>query len=168
KKFKHPSEFMKLGDKVDCVVLEVDAENKRISLVVKQLEENQWDAFEVVFAVDSVHKGTITSMTDKGAIVALPYGVEGFAPKKHLIKADGSSALTDEQLDFKVLEFNKETRKIIVSHTRIHQEATDEQKKEERKDEKESLKKVQESVSKNTMGDLEGLAKLKKEMEGGN
>ena len=166
KKFKHPSEFMKLGDKVECVVMEVDAENKRISLGVKQLEENPWDAFESVFTLDSVHKGTITSVTDKGAIVALPYGVEGFAPKKHLVKADGSNAVTDEQLDFKVLEFNKETRKIIVSHTRMHQEATEEQKKIERKEEKEAIKKVQESISSNTLGDLEGLAKLKREMEG--
>lgn len=166
KKIKHPSEFAKLGDSIECVVLEVDAENRRISLGVKQLEENPWDTFESVFTVDSVHKGTITSVSDKGAIVALPYGIEGFAPKKHLLKADGTNAVTDEQLDFKVLEFNKESRKIIVSHTRIHQEATEEQRKVERKEEKESLKKVQDNVSKNTMGDLEGLAKLKREMEG--
>lgn len=168
KKIKHPSEFAKLGDKIECVVMEVDAENKRISLGVKQLEENPWDAFESVFTLDSVHKGTITSNTDKGAIVALPYGIEGFAPKKHLIKADGSNANTDEQLDFKVLEFNKETRKIIVSHTRTHQEATEEQKRVERKEEKDSMKKIQDGVSKNTLGDLEGLAKLKREMEEGN
>ena len=168
KKIKHPSEFAKLGDKIDCVVMEVDAENKRISLGVKQLEENPWDAFESVFALDSVHKGTITSITDKGAIIGLPYGIEGFAPKKHLVKADDSNAAADEQLDFKVLEFNKETRKIIVSHTRMHQEATEEQKRTERKEEKESMKKVQDGQSKNTLGDLEGLAKLKREMEGGN
>ena len=153
--------------------MEVDGENRRISLGVKQLEENPWDAFESVFTLDSVHKGTITSMTDKGAVISLPYGVEGFAPKKHLIKQDGSTANTDEQLDFKTLEFNKDTRKIIVSHTRTHQAATEEQKKTERKEDPstgsgQAVKKVQDSVSKNTMGDLEGLAKLKKEMEGGN
>lgn len=167
KKFKHPSEFAKLGDNIDCVVMEVDAENKRISLGVKQLEENPWDAFDSVFTVDSVHKGTITNLSDKGAVVALPYGVEGFAPKRHLVKQDGSNALSDEQLDFKVLEFNKDLRKIIVSHTRIHQQATDEQMKTERKEEKEAVKKIQDSISTNTLGDLEGLAKLKKEMEEG-
>lgn len=166
KKFKHPSEFAKLGDRIDCVVMEVDADSRRISLGVKQLEENPWEAFETVFTIDSVHKGTITSISDKGATVALPYGIEAFAPKKHLFKQDGTVAKAEEQLDFKVLEFNKETRKVIVSHTRIHQEATDEQKRTERKDEKDAVKKVQDSVSKNTLGDLEGLAKLKKEMEG--
>ncbi|MBI3500337.1 MAG: 30S ribosomal protein S1 [Bacteroidetes bacterium] len=165
RKFKHPSEFAKLGDKIDTVILEVDAENRRISLGVKQLEENPWDAFESVFKIDSVHKGTITSMTDKGAVVALPYGIEGYAPKKHLYKADGTVAKTEEQLDFKILEFNKEGRKIIVSHTRTHQAATEEQQKTERKDEKESVKKVQESVSKATLGDLDEMAKLKKETE---
>ena len=164
KKFKHPAEFAKLGEKIDCVVLEVDAENKRISLGVKQLEENPWDTFETVFTIDSVHKGTITSTSDKGAIVALPYGIEGFAPKRHLVKADGSNALTDEQLDFKVLEFSKDARKILVSHTAIHKQMEEDQKKSERKDEKEAVKKVQESVSKGTFGDLEGLAKLKKEI----
>ena len=166
KKFKHPSEFAKLGDKIECVVMEVDADSRRISLSVKHLEENPWDAFESVFSINSVHKGTITSMSDKGAVVGLPYGLEGFAPKRHLLKADGSTAHTDEQLDFKVLEFNKETRKILVSHTRIHQEVTEEQKRTEHRDEKEAVKKVQENVSRNTLGDLEGLAKLKKEMEG--
>jgi len=173
KKIKHPSEFAKLGDKINCIVMEVDAENKRISVGVKQLEENPWDAFESVFTIDSVHKGTITNITEKGAIVALPQGVEGFAPKKHLVKQDGSNTLADEQLDFKVLEFNKETRKIIVSHTRIFQAAPEKEKKAAptssgNKEEKESAKKTQESTSKNTLGDLEGLSKLKREMEGEN
>lgn len=166
KKFKHPSEFAKVGDKLQCVVMEVDADNRRISLSVKHLEENPWDAFESVFTIDSVHKGTILSVSDKGAVVALPYGLEGFAPKRHLVKADGSTARTDEQLDFKVIEFNKESRKIMVSHTKTHQDVADEQKKADRKDEKDAVKKVQDSVTKNTLGDLEGLAKLKKELEG--
>ncbi|MBI4929569.1 MAG: 30S ribosomal protein S1 [Bacteroidetes bacterium] len=166
KKFKHPSEFAKLGDKIECLVMEVDADSRRISLGVKQMEENPWDAFETVFTIGSVHKGTITTMTDKGAVIALPYGLEGYAPKRHLVKADGSNALTDEQLDFKVLEFNKESRKILVSHTNIHQQIEEEQKQVERKEEQVAVKKVQDNVSKNTMGDLEGLAKLKKEMEG--
>jgi len=166
KKFKHPSEFAKLGDKIDCVVMEIDADNRRISLSAKHLEENPWDAFESVFTIDSVHKGTITSMSDKGATVALPYGLEGFAPKRHLVKEDGTTAKTDEQLDFKISEFNKEARKIVVSHTRIHQEVADEHKKNEKREEKDAIKKVQDNISKNTLGDLESLAKLKKEMEG--
>jgi small subunit ribosomal protein S1 len=165
RKIKHPGEFAKVGDKIDCVILEVDIENRRISLGVKQLEENPWEVFESLFTVDSIHKGTITSITEKGAVVALPYGLEGFAPKKHLHKEDGTLAKVDEQLDFKVLEFNKDSHKIIVSHTRVHQQASEEQKKLEQKEEKEAVKKIQESVSKGTLGDLEELAKLKKEME---
>lgn len=166
KKIKHPSELAKVGDELECVVLDVDGENRRISLGVKQLEENPWDTFETVFTIDSVHKGTVTQASEKGAVVALPYGIEGFVPKKHMVKADGSNIATDQELDFKVLEFNKEGRKIIVSHTRTHQEATEEQKKAERKHEQDSVKKVQDGVTKSTLGDLEGLAKLKKEMEG--
>jgi small subunit ribosomal protein S1 len=186
KKFKHPSEFTKVDAKIDCVVLEVDAENRRISLGVKQLEEDPWNAFDTIFIVDSVHKGTITAMKDKGAVVALPYGVEGYAPKKHLIKQDGYTPAVGEQLDFKILEFNKETRKIIVSHTRIHQPALEEEKKTDKNEMKESTSaqkqnephhtevkydtrdgkpKIHGSISKNTLGDLEEMAQLKKDME---
>lgn len=183
KKIKHPSEFAKVGDTIECLVLEVDVENRRISLGVKQLEEDPWSAYDTVFAVDSIHKGTITALKDKGAVVSLSYGVEGFAPKKHLVKQDGSTAAANEQLEFKVLEFNKEARKIIISHTRVHQAATDEEKKAEAGSPQKNKLQNEEAktshaetkskssresapVSKGTLGDLEGMAQLKKEMEG--
>ncbi|MFH1004098.1 MAG: 30S ribosomal protein S1 [Bacteroidota bacterium] len=120
KKFKHPSEFTKVGNKIECMVTEVNVEQRRISMGVKQLEENPWNALESVFTIDSIHKGTIINIVDKGAVVALPYEVEGFSPKKHLIKEDGSSATLKESLDFQILEFDKNIHKVIVSHTRIH------------------------------------------------
>ncbi len=123
KKIKHPSEFCKIGDKIEVKVLEMDSENRRLSLGHKQLEENPWDVFETVFTVDSVHTGTVTQITDKGAVIALPYGVEGFAPTRHLVKADGTSLKVDEQAEFKVLEFNKEGKKIFASHAKIHDDA---------------------------------------------
>jgi len=112
------------------IVLEIDVENRRLSLGHKQLEENPWDVFETVFTVDSIHKGTITHLTDKGAVVALPYGLEGFAPTRHLVKQDGTNAKAEETLDFKVLEFAKDQKKIIVSHTKITQEVEEAKEKE--------------------------------------
>ena len=120
KKIKHPSEFTKVGDKMDVSVLEIDAENRRLSLGHKQLEENPWDVFETIFTEDSVHKGTVLSVNDKGAVIGLPYGVEGFNPSKHLIKADKKQAQVEEVLDFKVIEFNKDSKRIVVSHARTH------------------------------------------------
>ncbi|MDT3387292.1 MAG: 30S ribosomal protein S1, partial [Bacteroidota bacterium] len=122
KKIKHPAEFTKIDEKIEVVVLEVDAENRRLSLGHKQLEDNPWDVYESFFTVGSVHQGTITSMSDKGAIVSLPYDVEAFAPMRHLEKEDKSKAKQGETLEFKVIEFSKENKKIIVSHTRIHQD----------------------------------------------
>ena len=119
KKVKHPSEFTQIGADIDVQVLEIDKENRRLSLGHKQLEENPWDVFETVFTVGSVHEGTIIEMLDKGAVVALPYGVEGFATPKHLVKEDGSQAQLDEKLEFKVIEFNKDAKRIILSHSRI-------------------------------------------------
>ena len=174
KKIKHPAEFTKIGEKIDVVVLDVDVENRRLSLGHKQLEENPWDVFETVFSVGSVHKGTITSINDKGAVVALPYGVEGFAPTRHLKKQDGTTAKVDEQLDFVVIEFNKENKKIIVSHTRTFEEDPKAAKKEaaekaksENKSAKQSVKKLNEKVEKTTLGDLSDLSELKKELEKG-
>ena len=174
KKIKHPAEFTKIGEKIDVVVLDVDVENRRLSLGHKQLEENPWDVFETVFSVGSVHKGTITSINDKGAVVALPYGVEGFAPARHLKKQDGTTAKVDEQLDFVVIEFNKENKKIIVSHTRTFEEDPKAAKKEaaekaksENKSAKQSVKKLNEKVEKTTLGDLSDLSELKKELEKG-
>ncbi len=173
KKIKHPSEFCKVADKMEVVVLEIDAENRRLSLGHKQLEENPWDVFETVFTEGSVHKGTITSVNDKGAVVSLTYGVEGFCPGKHLVKADGTSGKSEEVLDFKVIEFSKDSKKIIVSHARTHEEvkeseraAEKEAKKAEREDAKKAVKKVKDSVEKTTLGDISALSALKDKMDG--
>jgi small subunit ribosomal protein S1 len=172
KKIKHPSEFTKIGDKIDVVVLELDKENRRLSLGHKQLEENPWDVFESIFTEGSVHQGTIINMSEKGALVSLPYGVEGFAPTKHLTKVDGTTAAADETVDFKVIEFNKENKKIVVSHARIHEDEGNVKKAGVRaekdaqdKSEKKSVKKIKDSMEKTTLGDLNVLANLKEEME---
>lgn len=172
KKIKHPSEFTKIGDKIDTIVLEVNTETRRLSLGHKQLEENPWDTFETIFTMDSVHKGTITSLTDKGATVMLPYGVEGFAPAKHLIKESGQPAKADEVLDFKVIEFNKDAKKIILSHSRIKEDAVREEKgqqvnekKADSKETRQAVKKIKSSIEKTTLGDLSGLSELKTKMD---
>ena len=170
KKIKHPAEFTKIGDKIDVVVLEVDAENRRLSLGHKQLEENPWDVYESIFTVGSVHQGTITQLNDKGATVSLPYGVEGFAPMRHLEKADKSKAKNGETLDFKVIEFSKENKKIIVSHTRVNQDGVDDVRTDESETKKEratkkTVKKINDTLEKTTLGDLDVLANLKEELE---
>ena len=172
KKIKHPAEFTKIGDSIDVVVLEVDAENRRLSLGHKQLEENPWDVYESLFGVGTVHQGTISNINDKGATVALPYGVEGFAPMRHLDKEDKTKARQGETLDFKVIEFSKENKKIIVSHTRVFQDALDnERQKNENEDAKKeratkkTVKKINETLEKTTLGDLSVLASLKEEIE---
>ena len=125
KKIKHPSEFCKVNDEMNVIVLEIDRENRRISLGHKQLEENPWDVFESTFEEGSVHQGTIIEMKDKSGIVSLPYGVEGICPAKHMRKENGNNAVLEEVLDFKVIEFNKESKKIVVSHTRLFEEGED-------------------------------------------
>ncbi|MES2284611.1 MAG: 30S ribosomal protein S1 [Bacteroidota bacterium] len=172
KKIKHPSEFTKIGDPIDVVVLEIDGENRRLSLGHKQLEENPWDVFETIFTVDSIHQGTIINVMEKGAIVSMPYGVEAFAPTRHLIKTDGTSAKAEEVLDFKILEFNKEGKKIIVSHSKINEEVTaadnvvsTTEKKSSGDDAKKSAKKVKDSIEKTTLGDMDVLSNLKADME---
>ena len=172
KKIKHPAEFTKIGDSIEVVVLEVDADNRRLSLGHKQLEENPWDVYESLFGVGTVHQGTITNLNDKGATVALPYGVEGFAPMRHLEKEDKSKARQGETLDFKVIEFSKENKKIIVSHTRVFQDnlETERQKSENEEAKKErttkkTVKKINETLEKTTLGDLSVLASLKEEIE---
>jgi len=165
KKVKHPSEFTALGAEIDVQVLDIDKENRRLSLGHKQLEENPWDVFESVFTVGSIHDGTIIETMDKGAVISLPYGVEGFATPKHLVKEDGTQAKLDEKLQFKVIEFNKEARRIILSHSRIFE---DEQKTSKKEDGKKGSKKEalpQSSVEKTTLGDIEELAALKEKME---
>ena len=171
KKIKHPSEFTQIGADIDVQVLEIDKENRRRSLGHKQLEENPWDVFETVFTVDSIHEGTIIELLDKGAVVALPYGVEGFATPKHLVKEDGSQAQVDEKLDFKVIEFNKDAKRIIVSHSRIHEDATRTEKNEEKKAARKAAPKKESAVAqpameKTTLGDIEELAALKDKLAG--
>ncbi len=174
KKIKHPSEFTALGDKLEVVVLEIDKDNRRLSLGHKQLEENPWDTFETIFTVGSVHNGTIVSFNEKGATVALEYGIEGFAPVKGLVKEDGTNAKAEEKLDFKVIEFNKGAKKIVLSHSRIAEdkkrEANGEKpiadvKTSEAETTKKAVKKVKASVEKTTLGDISELADLKKEMD---
>src|SRR5574344_618633 len=150
KKIKHPSEFTKLGEPIDVIVLEIDKENRRLSLGHKQLEENPWDVFETIFTVDSIHEGTITEVFDKGAVIALQYGVEGFATPRHLVKEDGSQAKVDEKLSFKVIEFNKAAKRIILSHSRIFEDekkgANSAEKKSQAKATKKIVKKVKDNI----------------------
>ena len=165
KKIKHPSEFTSVGEKLDVMVLEIDAENRRLSLGHKQLEENPWDVFESIFTEGSIHEGTIIESMDRGAVVSLPYGVEGFATPKHLVKEDGSSAKLDEKLDFKVIEFNKEGKRIIVSHSRIHEDVQRAEKAANKKATAKASKKISDNIEKTTLGDVSGLAALKSQLE---
>ena len=165
KKIKHPSEFVKVGDKLDVIVLELDADNRRLALGHKQLEENPWDTFESIFTVGSVHKCTITSKNDKGAILELPYGIEGSSALKQIAKEDGSVAEVGEQLDFKVTEFNKDDRKIQLSHVRTYNDAKEEAVVEEKKKTAKDVAKMADSAEKSTMGDLDALTALKASME---
>ena len=164
KKIKHPSEFTQIGADIEVVVLEIDKENRRLSLGHKQLEENPWDVFETVFTVGSVHEGTIIEMLDKGAVVALPYGVEGFATPKHLVKEDGSQAQLEEKLPFKVIEFNKDAKRIILSHSRIFEDAAKAEEKAEKKAKKSSKKEetpmIQNQAASTTLGDIDSISTL--------
>ena len=175
KKIKHPAEFTAIDAEIDVVVLEIDKENRRLSLGHKQLEENPWEVFEDIFTVDSIHEGTVIEVFDKGAIIALPYGVEGFATPKHLVKEDGSQAKIDEKLDFKVIEFNKDSKRIIVSHSRVFEDEKPEAKEAaaEKRAKKSSKKEqaetsTQSNVEKTTLGDIEELAALKEKLSGDN
>jgi len=171
KKIKHPSEFTAIGEEIQVVVLDIDKDNRRLSLGHKQLEENPWDVFETIFTVDSIHEGTVVELMDKGAVIALPYGVEGFATPRHLVKEDGTSVKQDEKLDFKVIEFNKSAKRIIVSHSRI---AEDEKRSEENAKRKAQAKGGKKpasqpettlNIEKTTLGDISELAALKTQME---
>ncbi len=175
KKIKHPSEFTQQGADIEVEVLQVDKDNRRLSLGHKQLEENPWDVFETIFTVGSVHEGTIIEMLDKGAVVALPYGVEGFATPKHLVKEDGTQAKVDEKLNFKVIEFNKDSKRIILSHSRIFEDESRAEKQAERKAKRPAAPKkqqeeaapiaaVNDSNRTATLGDLEALAALKEKL----
>ena len=168
KKVKHPAEFTQIGAPIEVVVLEIDKENRRLSLGHKQLEENPWDVFETIFTVDSIHEGTITEIFDKGAVVALPYGVEGFATPRHLVKEDGTQAKVEEKLPFKVIEFNKAAKRIIVSHSRVFEDVQKSEEKAkknaEEKSTKRAVKQVKDKLEKTTLGDITELAALKEQM----
>ncbi len=180
KKIKHPSEFTQIGASIEIQVLEIDAENRRLSLGHKQLEENPWDVFETIFTNDSVHEGTIIELFDKGAVISLQYGVEGFATPKHLVKEDGSQGNIDAKLAFKVIEFNKDAKRIILSHSRIFEDAqkaatvteetvatpasTEEKPKRTKKAKEEKVESAP-AMEKTTLGDISGLAALKEEMD---
>ncbi|TDS16150.1 30S ribosomal protein S1 [Sphingobacterium paludis] len=173
KKINHPNEFTKVGEKLEVVVLELDEENRKLSLGHKQLEENPWDTFETIFTEGSVHEGTVIKVGDKGDIVALQYGVEGFCPNKHSVKEDGSALKVDEVAEFKIIEFNKENKRLVISHSRIWEDQKAEariedfnNRKKEAKAANSAVKKVKESVEKSTLGDLDVLAQLKEQMEG--
>ncbi len=173
KKVKHPSEFTQIGAEIDVVVLEIDKENRRLSLGHKQLEENPWDAFASVFTEGAVFDGTITEMLDKGAVVALPHGVEGFVTPKHLVKQDGTQAQLNETLPFKVIEFNKDTHRIFLSHSRTYEEQAREERNERRAARKSSNAKreeapaIQNQAASTTLGDIDALAALKAKLSKG-
>ena len=173
KKVKHPSEFTQIGAPIEVKVLEIDKDNRRLSLGHKQLEQNPWDVFETIFTTGSVHEGVITEMLDKGAVINLqPYGVEGFATPKHLVKEDGSQAQKDEKLQFKVIEFNKDAKRIILSHSRIFEDEQKAEARKARKAQQSTNKPAEEAVpattiEKTTLGDISALAALKEQMEKG-
>ena len=175
KKIKHPSEFTQSGAEIEVQVLEIDKENRRLSLGHKQLEDNPWDAFEGQFTVDSIHEGKIIEMLDKGAVVSLEQGVEGFATPKHLVKEDGSQAQLGETLQFKVIEFNKESKRIILSHSRIYEDVARAEARAAKKEaaaakkstKKEETATIQNKAASTTLGDIDGLAALKAQLEKG-
>ena len=177
KKVKHPNEFTKVGEIIDVCVLEIDKVNRRLSLGHKQLEENPWDVFETVFTQDSIHEGTIIELLDKGAVIQLEYGVEGFATPKHLVKEDGSQAKLNEKLQFKVIEFNKDSKRIILSHSRIFEDVQRAEARAEKKaataarkanaPRKEEAPAIQNQAASTTLGDLDALAELKAKMQKG-
>jgi small subunit ribosomal protein S1 len=172
KKVKHPSEFTQVGAEIDVIVLDIDKENRRLSLGHKQLEDNPWDVFEEKYTVGSVHEGKITEMLEKGAVVALEDGVEGFATPKHLVKEDGTSAAAGETLPFKVIEFNKDSKRIILSHSRTFEDAQREEKKaaapkKARAAKKDDTPKIENVAASTSLGDIDVLAELKAKMEKG-
>ncbi len=175
KRFNHPSEYVKVGESIDIIILNIDKENRKLQLGHKQLEEDPWNALEVTFAIGSVHEGTIVRKDDKGAIVQMPYGLEGFAPNRHLAKEDGKQVQAEETAQFMVIEFDRNEKRIVVSHARIWEQNIQEEKevaKKEAKDESEKTKKavktIQSKVEKSTLGDLGALAEIKAKLDENN
>ncbi len=171
KKVKHPSEFTQVGAEIDVIVLDIDKENRRLSLGHKQLEDNPWDVFEAKYTVGSIHEGKIIELLEKGAVVSLDKDVEGFATPKHLVKEDGSQAQLGETLPFKVIEFNKDSKRIILSHSRTFEDPQREEKKaaakKTRAAKKDEAPKIENVAASTTLGDLDVLANLKAQMEKG-
>ncbi len=174
KRFNHPSEFTKSGSSIDTIILNIDKENRKLQLGHKQLEEDPWNALQETFTIGSIHEGTVTKKDDKGALVQLPYGLEGFAPARHLAKEDGKTVVADETAKFMVIEFDRNEKRIVLSHARIweqvaadEKEAVVKEKKAEAVKTKKAVKDIQNKVEKSTLGDLGVLAELKKKMEGG-
>ena len=172
KRFNHPSEYVKVGESIDIIILNIDKENRKLQLGHKQLEEDPWNALEETFAIGSIHEGTIVRKDDKGAIVQMPYGLEGFAPNRHLAKEDGKQVQAEETAQFMVIEFDRNEKRIVVSHARIWEQNIQEEKevaKKEAKDETEKTKKavktIQSKVEKSTLGDLGALAEIKAKLD---
>ncbi len=171
KKVNHPNEFTKVGEPFDVVVLDIDKENRRLSLGHKQLEENPWDTFQTVFTEGSIHAGTVVKEAEKGYTVALPYGIEAFCPGKHGVKEDGVKLSVDDKLDFMIIEFNKDARKIIASHARIHEDASRERsaeaseaRKTKGRNTRKAVKRINDKIEKTTLGDLSALSSLKEKL----
>jgi small subunit ribosomal protein S1 len=174
KRFNHPSEYTKVGQHIDIMILSIDKENRKLQLGHKQLEEDPWNALEDTFAVGTIHDGTVVRKDDKGALVQLPYGIEGFAPSRHLNKEDGKQVQAEETSQFMVIEFDRNEKRVVVSHTRIWERAAADEKEAQVKEKKaeaartqKAVKEMQSKVEKTTLGDLGVLADLKKKMDGG-
>lgn len=174
KRYNHPTEFTKSGSQIDIMILNIDKENRKLQLGHKQLEEDPWNALQETFAIGSTHEGTVVKKDDKGALVQLPYGLEGFAPARHLAKEDGKTVGADETAKFVVIEFDRNEKRIVLSHARIweqvaadEKEAVVKEKKADAAKTKKAVKDIQNKVEKSTLGDLGVLAELKKKMEGG-
>ena len=165
KKYKHPSEFCAVGDELEVIVLELDKDNRRLSLGYKQLEENPWDVYETEFLLDSVHEGTVIKLKDKAGIVSMPYGVEAYCPAKHMKKEDESYVGVDEKIQFKVIEFNKDSKKILVSHTKVWGEVQEKKAKAKSSKTSRAVKNINDAAEKTTLGDLDALAELKSKMD---
>ena len=172
KRFNHPSEYTKVGEHIDVIILSIDKDNRKLQLGHKQLEEDPWNSLQETFAIGSVHEGTVIRRDDKGAVVQLPYGLEGFAPNRHLAKEDGKSVGADETIQFMVIEFDRNEKRIVLSHTRTWEQAKVEEKEAARKEAKaeadktrKAVKNVQAKVEKATLGDLGALAEIKAKLK---
>jgi small subunit ribosomal protein S1 len=173
KRFNHPSEYTKVGQHIDIIILSIDKDNRKLQLGHKQLEEDPWNQLESTFGIGSIHDGVVVRKDEKGALVQLPYGIEGFAPNRHLNKEDGKQVQAEETAQFMVIEFDRNEKRVVLSHTRIWEQASAEEKeallKEKKADSartKKAVKDLQNKVEKTTLGELDALANLKKKMDG--